>query len=315
MSYPNVVLAGAPKCGTTSVFEFLADHPDVCPSSVKETYFLIDEDYALYKPGCNVATQGLEGYSQFFTDCEGSAAKVYLEATPDYLYQDTPLKYLPELDPVPHVVFILRKPAERVYSMFQFARNNMAVIDAHMTFADFLDNVRNPASGVLKDRPLLRGAMAQSRYVRFIERWLQVLGRDRIHVFLFEDLVRDPRDFMKTLCEVLDLNPAFYEDYGSEKRNVTRKVRVQFLHRLKRHLRKLGSGVPGRRLASELYRHLNAAPASNTRSNEDTRLIEALGSEFIDDNRRLTQLLGIDLTCWQETRHGLQAQPGMNSKG
>jgi len=303
MYSPNVLVAGAPKCGTTSIFGFLADHPDVCASSVKETCFLIDKDYPLYNPEYNVDEQGLEGYSQFFSHCKGTAPKVYLEATPDYLYQETPLKYLPELDPIPQIIIALRNPAERIYSMFQFARNNMAVIDARMTFAEFLAALRDPASEVLNDRPHLRDVMVQSRYAHYIERWLKVFGRDRVHVFLFEDLVRDPYRFMITLCDILGLDPEIYKTYKFDKRNVTRQVRFQLLHRLARRVRKLSStSIPGRRLAGALYRHINAPPAPVNRSDEEMRLIEELNSEFVDDNRRLAELLGMDLTHWNSAK-------------
>lgn len=176
----------------------------------------------------------------------------------------------------------------------------MAVLDAHITFPDFVDSLRDPTSELLRDRPHLRDTMAQSRYACFIERWLQIFGRDRIHVLLFEDLVRDPRGLMKTLCHILDLDPVFYDNYEFDKQNVTRKVRIQFLHRLARHARKLGYScrIPGRQFAGALYRNLNSPPAPKTLSHEEVKLIETLNSEFIDDNRRLVELLDINLASW-----------------
>jgi len=42
--FPNLVIAGAPKSGTSSLFFWLAAHPEVCGSQKKETYFLADKD-------------------------------------------------------------------------------------------------------------------------------------------------------------------------------------------------------------------------------------------------------------------------------
>jgi hypothetical protein len=47
MSLPNLVIAGAPKCGTSSLFYWLADHPQACGSTVKETFYLMDEEHPL----------------------------------------------------------------------------------------------------------------------------------------------------------------------------------------------------------------------------------------------------------------------------
>ena len=45
---PNLMIAGAPKCGTTSLHHYLADHPSVCASIEQESRFLMDEAYPLY---------------------------------------------------------------------------------------------------------------------------------------------------------------------------------------------------------------------------------------------------------------------------
>ena len=86
---PNVVIAGAPKCGTTSLFAWLADHPDVCGSNVKEARYFLDPDDPLFDEISNFRDHGLAGYEAYFTDCEERKAQVVLEATPVYLYQQT----------------------------------------------------------------------------------------------------------------------------------------------------------------------------------------------------------------------------------
>ena len=46
MTFPNLVIAGAPRCGTSSLFRWLADHPNVCTSAATETRYLLDADSA-----------------------------------------------------------------------------------------------------------------------------------------------------------------------------------------------------------------------------------------------------------------------------
>src|SRR5688572_5812110 len=50
MMLPNVIIAGAPKCGTSSLFRWLTDHPQVGGSTMKETYFFIDPESHMYDP-------------------------------------------------------------------------------------------------------------------------------------------------------------------------------------------------------------------------------------------------------------------------
>ncbi|MCP5333794.1 MAG: hypothetical protein H7A13_10650, partial [Pseudomonadales bacterium] len=50
---PNLIIAGAPKCGTTSLFDYLVQHPQVGGSSVKETCYVMDRGYPLFKAQSN----------------------------------------------------------------------------------------------------------------------------------------------------------------------------------------------------------------------------------------------------------------------
>ena len=72
---PNTIVAGAPKCGTTSVFRYLADHPEVCASNVKETRFLIDPGYPLFDAAANFSIHGLGGYERFFDAGRAASAR------------------------------------------------------------------------------------------------------------------------------------------------------------------------------------------------------------------------------------------------
>ena len=63
---PNLVIAGAPKSGTSSVFRWLADHPQVLGSSVKETYYFVDPGSHMCDPGRHFLTGGIGGYRGFF---------------------------------------------------------------------------------------------------------------------------------------------------------------------------------------------------------------------------------------------------------
>ena len=126
MVLPNVIIAGAAKCGTTSLFHWLSDHPEVCASKEKELCFFYDKDWPLWnkKVKYNYHLNGLEKYQNLFEHCKSVNAKVVIEATPNYLYSRTALNVIPTLNPRPKILFILRKPSDRVYSIYQFFKNN-----------------------------------------------------------------------------------------------------------------------------------------------------------------------------------------------
>ena len=59
MALPNLIIAGAPKCGTTSLFRWIDEHPEAEGSSVKETCFFVDPQSHVFDPSSNFASGGL----------------------------------------------------------------------------------------------------------------------------------------------------------------------------------------------------------------------------------------------------------------
>ena len=297
MRLPNLIIAGAPKCGTTSLFDYLDAHPQVCASSVKETQYLTDPGYPLYRSECNVATGGLAHYGDFFASCARPAAPIYMEATPDYLYQETPLRILPTFPEMPHIIFVLRRPSRRVYSLFQFARNNLVILDRDVSFPEFIRMVRENDTR-LRDRPILRAAVEHSKYSVYLARWFDSLGPDRIHVVLFEDMVADVSAFMRRIASMLNIDPAFYEGFHPVARNRTIQVRSGLLHRLKRACQPLITAGGFRRMARTVYEWINVEPAGQTADRADLEVMDSIDREIEPYNRQLEELGGLCLDAW-----------------
>ncbi len=298
MPTPNVIIAGAPKCGTTSLFDWLADHPEVGTSSVKETRYFYDRGYPRFNKRSNYDRQGLKGYLAYFTRCEGKNLKVILEATPHYIYQRTALEVLPRLHPCPKIMFILRKPSDRVYSLYQFALNNMAVLDKPLSFADFVSMVRSGSAELPEERVIPRRALEHSKYVNYISQWLEKFGREKICVLLFESLREDPLAFMEQVSRCIGIDRSFWQGYAFPRRNESFRVRNQTVQRL---VLRVASFVPRSIRYSplrDLYRRLLTQPLL-PKSGDDCEVLDALEKEFEPYNEALAELLEIDLSAWK----------------
>src|SRR5215207_2365033 len=217
---PNVVIAGAPKCGTTSLFAWLADHPDVCGSIVKEARYFLDPDDPLFKKSSNYRDHGFAGYETYFTHCEAAEAALVVEATPVYLYQRSAPAALAQIEPLPHVVLVFRKPSERVYSHFHFLHDSHARIDSRLPFEEFVRLVRAGDPGI-PHYGHAKSVIAHSEYVEYLPAWFERIPRAHIHLFLFEDLRRDPAAFMKAVARQFDIDPSFYDSYSFSRKNTT----------------------------------------------------------------------------------------------
>lgn len=305
MTLPNLVVAGAPKCGTSSLYRWLADHPQACGSTPKETFCLMDEGHPLLRPGSNFHARGLEGYAEFFADCK-TGARVVFEATTHYIYQRTALEVLSQLPTRPRVVFLLRKPSERVYSSFRYSQNNLANVRRDLTFARFVELSKSDGGGGAALEELagasayvLRNDIGFSRYVEYISAWVERFGRGRVDVLLFEDLKANPRAFMKEFAARVGVDASFYDSYDFPLKNETFGVRYPSLHR---GVRRLNGLVPSAALKGALkkaYVKAQSGGRSEVKTQEDARALEELEREFRPFNRRLADELGLNLSAWE----------------
>ncbi|MEI7803017.1 MAG: sulfotransferase domain-containing protein, partial [Bacteroidota bacterium] len=125
----NLILAGVSKCGSTSLFSYLAAHPDVCGSNVKETQFFMPLKFGKPLPLLNE-------YEKFFTNCVDE--KYRLDATPYYLFGGKKIatairENLGEVK----IIFILRNPVGRCYSWYQHALYHLMIPNG-ISFSDYL---------------------------------------------------------------------------------------------------------------------------------------------------------------------------------
>ena len=310
MTLPNVVIAGAPKCGTTSLFEWLAAHPEVCGSSVKETNFLVDRDAAVFDPSSNIHDHGLSRYETYFEHCAGTAPKVVVEATPGYMYHRTPREVLARFDPPPQILFILRKPSARLYSTYQWARNNEGLVRGDMTFQDYVEAARH-RGGPAEWKRTGVALLERCRYIDYLDEWLACFPRSNLHVFLFERMRADERAFMRHVAELLGLDASFYDTYDFPKMNRTLQLRSPRLHRARTGVRRLKPGrlLPDGWLKQSLqrvfrrsYARLNVQRVGYERSETDRAVLAALDREFAPYNERLARAFDLDLSPWEATR-------------
>lgn len=303
MPLPNLVIAGAPKCGTSSLFSWLVDHPDVCGSTVKEPFFLMDSDNPLRSKACNVHDHGLAAYSSFFSDC-GKDDAIIVEATTHYLYQDTALDVLESLQTGPRVLFLLRKPSERVYSSFGYSKSKGYVRDG-LSFSEFLRIVAEEGNSEEVEQALGPSAYVLSRdvdyscYATYLERWRDRLGPERMHILLFEDLRADPGNVMRELCRWIGISESFYEDYDFSARNRTVPIRSRALQKLARSITSLLPGGALKAYAKRGYLALQSKRRAVERTVEDELALAELEKSFESCNARLAGEFGLNLDAWK----------------
>lgn len=210
---PSFIVIGAPRCGTTSLYAYLRQHPDVYMSPLKETnFFLFDgEKPALSGPdGENISRDSiyrLEDYKRMFA--ARTTEEAVGEASPRYLDCAGTAARIHSLLPDIKLVAILRNPVKRALSHFAMRkRDGWEPCD---TFeAAMADEPRrlqeNWAGGIYLQRGF---------YARHLEAYCDHFPNDQIRVYLFEDLLERPGELFADLFSYIGVDPDFQPDMST----------------------------------------------------------------------------------------------------
>ncbi|HWC33429.1 MAG TPA: sulfotransferase [Mycobacteriales bacterium] len=199
---PNFVVVGVSRAGTTTVFNTLARHPQVLASSTKETRYFQAVRYG--EP-----LRPLSEYEAYFRRYSGQP--VVMECTPDYFYggQATATAIKEACDP--RVAIILREPASRLISFFQFMQGRLQV-PAEMTLAEYVAKCRSvPAEDMNTRAANNYTALWGGQYARFLPAWLATFD-GRCDIFFFDDLRADPMALLAEQCRRLGIEPSALPD-------------------------------------------------------------------------------------------------------
>ncbi|MCH2104567.1 MAG: sulfotransferase domain-containing protein [Planctomycetes bacterium] len=215
--FPDFLIVGAQKCGTTSLHAYLEEHPQlVAPPGRKELHFFDIHHGA--GPGY---------YRSFFPTnlCRwlksksAGAQTLCFESTPEYMvFSEARERMHALLGPVPLVV-LLRDPIERFWSWYRMYSSLdrevpfETLLDADASLAAHEGRELDPSLSELTQetealRPLVRG-----RYVEQLQALFELWPRDAVLVLDFGDLAHDPQGTTGRVLERLGLAPLERESW------------------------------------------------------------------------------------------------------
>jgi hypothetical protein len=195
---PNFIIVGVSRSGTTTMFNTLARHPEVCSSSTKETRYFQAVRYG--EPLRPLAEY--EGYFRRHT-----SEPVTMECTPDYFYGAAATARVIKETCDPRVAVILREPASRLISFFRFMQGRLQ-LPATMTLTEYVERCESiPADEMNRRANNTYTALWGGQYARFLPAWLDSYP-GRCDVLFFDDLQADPMAVLGGECRRLGIDPA-----------------------------------------------------------------------------------------------------------
>lgn len=241
--YPQFVCVGFQKCGTTTLFEILRQHPGIvlCRDVKEPMYYRV---YVLRSLG------GAWYYrKRYFGHVKpwGSETRLVGEVNAGLTFTHCAEKVCRDLPPETKVLFMMRDPASRAYSAYKYflARGYMSedVVrdDAENGHAAAFDRyvrsvLEDPAQrGEIMQKRLKYLVLSQGNYATCIEEYLQAFPIDQIKPIFFEEFVRDQHAACLDLYDFLGIQDDPSVDYtihgneGSERPvNYKAAKRVQY---------------------------------------------------------------------------------------
>ena len=292
MTLPNFILAGFPKCGTTSLYHYLAGHPEIFMSALKEPHYFAAEELT-QDSFFDAEVKTLEEYEALFA--ESGRAKSIGEASTLYPYFEAAGRRIRETLPDVRILMVIRQPAERSHSAFGHLQQSGQATDTtfkHLA-RQWLRREGDPASIRLR---FFEG----SRYSQYLPAYQALFPPERLRVILYDDLKADPAGTMREIFAFLEVDENQPLDID-KRHNVTqapRSRRFEAVFHSSNPIRALGRTILPRPLKEALHR-LRRKNWTATRP-----LHPALRAELTDAYRedilRTEELIGRDLSHWLE---------------
>lgn len=278
---PNFFIVGMPRSGTTSLYTYLKQHPDIYLSLYKEPHFFgNDLTRNIY------CIQDEEVYYSLFA--HAGQKKRLGEGSVWYLTSRTAASEIKEFNPTAKIIIMLRNPVDMIYSLHSLyvRTGNEDVTD----FQEALDIQQDRMKGLSIPEAcyfpegLLYTEVA--KYYEKIKRFVDVFGLENIHVITFDIFTTNTTQCYKDVLKFLDVEPDFKAEFDLKK--AAEAIRPQVLHQVRTshpEVKKKLSNKTGLR-----------AHVSPPRAPLTTRLRSYLRELFREDIEKTGQLIGRDLT-------------------
>jgi hypothetical protein len=302
LSLPNFLVIGAAKAGTTSLWWYMNQHPQIFLAPIKEPrYFAYaDEKVAYIGPGDDAKwnqqiISRWDAYTALFQMANGrpaigEASNVYL-----YLAEKTAGRIADAL-PCVRLLTVLRHPVDRAYSNFLMLRG-----EGREPLREFRDACAAEPYRLSKGWSPGWAYIRRSRYADSIRIFQSRFPASRMRFFLYDDFVRDPQGMMDAIFKFLDVDP-FAPDMQL-RHNVSSLPRFRWLAYGLRHTTPASKIL--RRLIPGSWRERLKCQLMGFNNRPSVRLDAATRMEFTDlfrdDILRTQDLIQRDLSHWLAT--------------
>ncbi len=232
---PNFIIIGSQRCGTTSLYTYLAQHPQILTPIKKEMDFFSWH-----------FDRGIDWYLAHFPPMPRGEQFVTGEASPSYFdFRGAPER-LYSLFPEAKLIVLLRNPVDRAISQFyRLTGLSWEARSLDRVISDEIERLSQNPEYIIGEEP--GNYLARGRYIEFIKNWRAFFPREQLLILKSEDFYAGAATTLKQVLEFLDLpeyqlseyqnaNPGSYEPVNESVRDWLRDYFRPYNQQLEEYL-------------------------------------------------------------------------------
>jgi hypothetical protein len=291
----DLMIVGAQKSGTTSLFNYLSQHPSIHTHPQREFAFFVND--SAYNQGYD------EAYKRYFGKLI-TEDSVLLAKHVMLMYSQEAVKRLHNHNPGIQIIVVLRNPIDRAYSAYWYARRRG------------WEHLKTFEEGLKAEEKRLNDSWMEWRNCAYInnstydlpvQSLLEYFDRNQIHYILTEDLHNRPSEICKKLFELFQIDQDFEPVVGI-KHNPAAMARSELLARfvawlispqnyIKQSIRRIIPSSWTYKLRHTILRFIDK-PFNVPEIKSDTR--KKLMEYFVPINAKLSELIERDTSKWNQ---------------
>jgi len=226
--WPNFFIVGAPKAGTTSLYEYLNNIPGIFMSEEKEPYFFRTKkvsDLTTIKKKIEYLSlfEKKEDYLSLFEKVKNE--KIIGEGSTQYLSDPDSSNLIHQTVPHAKILISLRDPVERAFSHYLMIRNRNFIT---ISFHEQLQKEINQNVEISTPRIRLEAGL----YFEDVKRFLSTFGKNQVKIIIFEEFVENKKNtleeifmFLGLKSKVTKLDDKIHNPYSPPKGPISKRLR------------------------------------------------------------------------------------------
>lgn len=295
MKMPNFLIVGAAKAGTSSLYHYLNQHPQIFMSAVKEPRFFAPELYTEhlkdpYRSGAKEHRSTPMSVAEYGALFEGVTDEVAIgEASTEYLSMPKTPERIKQYIPNAKLIIILRDPAERAFSAFCYQVRDGC---ERFSFEEALEKeeIRRTEKKRWPGWQYKRVGFYHEQIVRYLEQF----ERSQLKIYLYEDLKSDSASTVKDIFKFLCVEDTFIPEMT--KRNVSAIPRSRMLQNLMIKDNPLKTAI--KPFMPQVLRTTLRAKNLSEKPALSAEIRQRLVKDYREDILKLQDLIQRDLSKW-----------------